>query len=303
MKVLVTGGMGFIGSHFVNKLKQNQPNWEVTVIDKMTYASNPNNIKSQVKFIKADICDLNKLPEVDYIVHFAAESHVDNSIKDGKPFIRTNVEGTFNLIELARKQTSLKKFIHISTDEVYGDMSATNIDYGFVTALETYPLHGSSYYSATKAASDMLVLAAARTYGLPYIITRTCNNFGENQHNEKMIPTIIRSVREDKPIPVYGDGEQVREWIHADDNAQAIYNIMISDEINEIYNIGSSYRITNNELIQLVGEVLGQTPDFKYVTDRLGHDRAYALDCNKYKNKFGKIATISLKEWLIKMLK
>ena len=182
-------------------------------------------------------------------------------------------------------------------------MSATNIDYGFVTALEAYPLHGSSYYSATKAASDMLVLAAARTYNFPYIITRTCNNFGENQHSEKMIPTIIRSVREGKPIPVYGDGRQVREWIHADDNAQAIYNIMISDEINEIYNIGSSYRITNNELIQLVGEVLGQTPDFKYVTDRLGHDRAYALDCNKYKNKFGKIATISLKEWLIKMLK
>lgn len=303
MKVLVTGGMGFIGSHFVNKLKQNQPNCEVTVIDKMTYASNPNNIKSQVKFIQADICDLNELPEVDYIVHFAAESHVDNSIKDGKPFIRTNVEGTFNLIELARKQTSLKKFIHISTDEVYGDMSTTNIDYGFVTALETYPLHGSSYYSATKAASDMLVLAAARTYNFPYIITRTCNNFGENQHSEKMIPTIIRSVRENKPIPVYGDGEQVREWIHADDNAQAIYNIMISNEINEIYNIGSGYRITNNELIQLVGEVLGKVPDFKYVTDRLGHDRAYALDCNKYKNKFGKIATISLKEWLIKMLK
>ena len=303
MKVLVTGGMGFIGSHFVNKLKQNQPNCEVTVIDKMTYASNPNNIKSQVKFIQADICDLNELPEVDYIVHFAAESHVDNSIKDGKPFIRTNVEGTFNLIELARKQTSLKKFIHISTDEVYGDMSTTNVDYGFVTALETYPLHGSSYYSATKAASDMLVLAAARTYNFPYIITRTCNNFGENQHSEKMIPTIISSVRENKPIPVYGDGEQVREWIHADDNAQAIYNIMISNKINEIYNIGSGYRITNNELIQLVGEVLGKVPDFKYVTDRLGHDRAYALDCNKYKNKFGKIATISLKEWLIKMLK
>jgi len=299
MKVLVTGGMGFIGSHFVNRLKQNEPNCEVTVIDKMTYASNPNNIKSQIKFIKADICDLTELPEVDYIVHFAAESHVDNSIKDGKPFIRTNVEGTFNLIELARKQTSLKKFIHISTDEVYGDMVQEK---GFLTSTETYPLHGSSYYSATKAASDMLVLAAARTYNLPYIITRTCNNFGENQHNEKMIPTIIRSVREGKPIPVYGDGEQVREWIHADDNSQAIYNIMTSDEVNEVYNIGSGYRITNNELIKLVGEVLGKVPDFEYVTDRLGHDRAYALDCNKYKNKFGNIATIDLEEWLTKML-
>jgi len=143
MKILVTGGMGFIGSHFVNKLKQNEPNCEVIVIDKLTYASNPNNIKSQVKFIQADICDLTELPKVDYIVHFAAESHVDNSIKDGKPFIRTNVEGTFNLIELARKQTSLKKFIHISTDEVYGDMVQEK---GFLTSTETYPLHGSSYY-------------------------------------------------------------------------------------------------------------------------------------------------------------
>ena len=149
----------------------------------------------------------------------------------------------------------------------------------------------------------MLVLAAARTYGLPYIITRTCNNFGENQHNEKMIPTIIRSVKENKPIPVYGDGEQVREWIYADDNAQAIYNIMISDEVNKVYNIGSGYRLTNNELIKLVGEILGQTPNFEYVTDRLGHDRAYALDCNKYKNKFGNVSTINLKEWLTKMLK
>lgn len=300
MKILVTGGFGFIGSHFVNNLRKNDSNCEVIVVDKLTYASNPNNINTKVKTIFKDICDLTELPEVDYIIHFAAESHVDNSIKDGKPFIRTNVEGTFNLIELARKQKSLKKFIHISTDEVYGDMVQEN---GFLTSTETYPLHGSSYYSATKAASDMLVLAAARTYGLPYIITRTCNNFGENQHNEKMIPTIIRSVKENKPIPVYGDGEQVREWIYADDNAQAIYNIMISDEVNKVYNIGSGYRLTNNELIKLVGEILGQTPNFEYVTDRLGHDRAYALDCNKYKNKFGNVSTINLKEWLTKMLK
>lgn len=299
MKVVVTGGMGFIGSHFVNKLRENQPNCEITVIDKLTYAANPNNLKTQVKFIQADIRNLIQLPECDYIVHFAAESHVDNSIKNGKPFIRTNVEGTFNIIELARKLTGLKKLIHISTDEVYGDMSTIN---GFVTALETYPLHGSSYYSATKAASDMLVLAAARTYGLPYIITRTCNNFGENQHHEKMIPTIIRSINEGKPIPVYGDGNQVREWIHADDNAQAIYNIMISDEINEIYNIGSGYRLTNNELVEIIGEALGGKYSFTYVEDRLGHDRAYALDCNKYKDKFGEIKTIDLKSWLSKVI-
>ena len=300
MKVVVTGGMGFIGSHFVNKLRQYEPTCEITVIDKLTYAANPNNLRTQVKFIQADICEVQELPECDYLVHFAAESHVDNSIKDGKPFIRTNVEGTFNIIEVARKLTRLKKFIHISTDEVYGDMSTNN---GFLTSLETYPLHGSSYYSATKAASDMLVLAADRTFGLPYIITRTCNNFGENQHHEKMIPKIIDSVRKGKSIPVYGDGEQVREWIHADDNARAIYNIMVSDKVNEIYNIGSGYRLTNNELVKLVGEVLGSTPSFTYVVDRLGHDRAYALDCNKYKDEFGSIKTIELKDWLIKMLK
>lgn len=299
MKVLVTGGMGFIGSHFINNLRKNEPNCKIIVVDKLTYASNSNNISTQVDFIHKDICDLTELPEVDYIIHFAAESHVDNSIKNGKPFIRTNVEGTFNLIELARNLKSLKKFIHISTDEVYGDMVQEN---GFLTSLETYPLYGSSYYSATKASSDMLVLSAARTYGLPYIITRTCNNFGENQHKEKMVPKIIDSVKNHKTIPVYGDGEQVREWIHADDNSQAIYNIMISDQINEIYNIGSSYRLTNNNLIKLVGKILGKTPSFEYVTDRLGHDRAYALDCSKYKNKFGNIATINLEEWLTKML-
>jgi dTDP-glucose 4,6-dehydratase len=298
MKVLVTGGFGFIGSHFVNNLRKNDPNCEIIIVDKLTYAANPNNVNTQVKVIFEDICDLTELPEVDYIVHFAAESHVDNSIKDGKPFIRTNVEGTFNLIELARKQKSLKKFIHISTDEVYGDVK----DHPFPIA-EDANFNPSSYYSATKAASDMLVLAASRTYGFPFIITRTCNNFGENQHNEKMIPKIIDSIKLNKTIPVYGDGEQIREWIHADDNAQSIYNIMVSDKVNEIYNIGSEYRITNNELISLVGEVLGKIPDFEYVEDRLGHDKKYALDCNKYQMDFGNITNINLKEWLTKMLK
>ena len=295
MKILVTGGMGFIGSHFVNNLRKNQPNCEIIVLDKLTYASNPNNISTQVKFIHKDICDLIELPEVDYIVHFAAESHVDNSIKDGKPFIRTNVEGTFNLIELARKLKTLKKFIHISTDEVYGDIDLST------PATETTNYNPSSYYSATKTASDMLVLSAARTYGLPYIITRTCNNFGENQHKEKMIPKIIDSIKNNQTIPVYGDGNQVREWIHADDNAQAIYNIMLSDKINEVYHIGSGYRITNNQLIELVSEVLSKTPEYEYVTDRLGHDRVYALDCSKYRKDFGEIVTINLKDWLYKM--
>ena len=301
MKILVTGGLGFIGSHFINLLKKKEPNSEIIVIDNLTYASNPNNLKTQVKLIQKDICDLDQLPEVDYIVHFAAESHVDNSIKNGKPFIRTNVEGTYNLIELARQLNTLKKFIHISTDEVYGDMIIGNTTQ-YNIADENYSLHGSSYYSATKASSDMLVMAAGRTYNFPYIITRTCNNFGENQHKEKMIPKIIECIKNDTEIPVYGDGNQIREWIYADDNALAIYNIMVSSKVNEIYNIGSGYRITNNELIQIISTLINKPVKFKYVKDRLGHDKAYALNCNKYQKTFGDISKINLSDWLKKTL-
>ena len=292
MKVLVTGGMGFIGSHFVNLLAKKEPTSEIIVLDKITYAANPNNLNTQVKFIKEDICDVQSLPNVDYIVHFAAESHVDNSIKDGKPFIRSNVEGTFNLIELARKMPTLKKFIHISTDEVYGDMDANQ------SATETFNLNPSSYYSATKTSSDLLVTSAGRTYGFPYIITRTCNNFGENQHEEKMIPKIIKCISNNLPVPVYGNGNQVREWIHADDNAQAIYNLMKSKIVGEIFNIGSNYTITNNVLIDLISEIYNKPINFEYVKDRLGHDTRYSLDSSKYRAIFGNPVTISLKHWL-----
>ena len=299
IKIVVTGGMGFIGSHFVNKLNSEINDCEITVIDKLTYASNPNNINTQVKFIKEDICNLTELPDCDYVVHFAAESHVDNSIKYGRPFVRTNVEGTFNMVELALKVKGLKKFIHISTDEVYGDMN----DYGLeVSADEEFSLVGSSYYSATKASSDLIVQSAGRTFGLPYVITRTCNNFGENQHSEKMVPKIIKMIKNDESIPVYGDGEQIREWIHADDNAKSIINIMLSDEVNQVFNIGSGYRITNNQLIKIVSEIVGKDVKFEYVKDRLGHDRKYALDISKYNDKFGTLNYIDLKEWLTKII-
>lgn len=299
IKIVVTGGMGFIGSHFVNKLNSEINDCEITVIDKLTYASNPNNINTQVKFIKEDICNLTELPDCDYVVHFAAESHVDNSIKDGRPFVRTNVEGTFNMVELALKVKGLKKFIHISTDEVYGDMNNYGLE---VSADEEFSLVGSSYYSATKASSDLIVQSAGRTFGLPYVITRTCNNFGENQHSEKMVPKIIKMIKNDESIPVYGDGEQIREWIHADDNAKSIINIMLSDEVNQVFNIGSGYRITNNELIKIVSEIVGKDVKFEYVKDRLGHDRKYALDISKYNDKFGTLNYIDLKEWLTKII-
>jgi len=301
MRIVVTGGMGFIGSSFVNLLGRKLPTAQVVVVDKMTYAANPNNLKTQVTLIKEDICDVTveDLGDYDYLVHFAAESHVDNSIKDGRPFIRTNVEGTFNLIECARQNKNLKKFIHISTDEVYGDMN--DID-TLAEAHEKYPLHGSSYYSASKAASDLLVEAAGRTFGLPYLITRTCNNYGAHQNAEKFIPKIIQSIKEDKTIPVYGDGRQVREWIDVEDNVQLIYELMLSDQLNEVYNIGSGERYENIEIVNMIGEMLGKTPRFEYVTDRLGHDRRYALNSTKVREIFSDWETLSFQEFLLEQV-
>jgi len=292
-KIVVTGGLGFIGSHFVNYVNKNTDH-EILIVDKLTYAASRTNVKRSTSLLEKDICDVvaEDLGDYDYIVHFAAESHVDNSIKDGMPFVKTNVEGTFNLIEVARKNPNLKKFLHISTDEVYGDRDARE------PAQEFTPLEASSYYSATKTSSDLLVMAAGRTYGFPYLITRTCNNYGENQHKEKFIPTIINSIKNGLDVPVYGDGKQVREWIHADDNAAAIYKLLMSDKVKEIYNIGTGERYQNIEILKIISEHLKKEINFKYVDDRLGHDKKYALGCSKYTYDFGNIQTINFKEWL-----
>jgi len=301
MKIIVTGGLGFIGSSFVNLLNRRMTSAEIVILDKMTYAANPNNIIKPTSIIKKDICDVNPedLGSYDYIVHFAAESHVDNSIKDGRPFVRTNVEGTFNLLECARQNLDLKKFIHISTDEVYGDMA----DIGLLAeANESYNLSASSYYSATKASSDLLVEAAGRTFGLPYLITRTCNNYGEHQNEEKFIPKIMKSIANNLTIPVYGDGKQVREWIDCEDNVQIIYELMLSDLEGEVYNIGSGERYENIEIINMIGEMLGKTPKFEFVKDRLGHDRRYAINSTKVREIFSDWETLSFQEFLSKQV-
>ena len=286
MKIVVTGGAGFIGSAFINHLLNNFE-CDVLCVDKLTYAGRRMNIKHNVSFLQKDICDVteDELGNFDYMVHFAAESHVDNSIKNGLPFVRTNVEGTFNLLEISRKNKNLKKFIHISTDEVYGDMDEHfSINH---TATEDDSLKSSSYYSATKAASDMLVLSANRTYGLPYIITRTCNNFGEHQFEEKFLPTIARSIGEGKPIPVYGDGLQVREWMYVYDNVKVICDLMFDHEIvNTTYNIGTTFRVTNLDIIKNISYILNKEVDVKYVEDRLGHDRKYGLNCTKLREYY-----------------
>jgi dTDP-glucose 4,6-dehydratase len=281
MRIVVTGGAGFIGSAFINHLLDNFE-CDVLCVDKLTYAGRRKNLKHNVPFLHKDICNVTSedLGEFDYIVHFAAESHVDNSITNGLPFVRTNVEGTFNLLEISRKNKKLKKFIHISTDEVYGDMDEhIAINH---TALETDHLKPSSYYSATKTASDMLVLAANRTYGLPYLITRTCNNFGEHQFEEKFLPTIARSINNGNSIPVYGDGKQVREWMYVYDNVKVICDLLFDDEVvNDIYNIGTTFRLTNLDIIKKISYILNKEVEIKHVEDRLGHDRKYGLNCFK----------------------
>ena len=302
MRIIVTGGFGFIGSEFVNTIGRKNPNAEVLVVDNLTYAADARRVNvPNIDFLNMDICDVTAedLGSYDYIVHFAAESHVDNSIKDGKPFVRTNVEGTFNLLECARQNKDLKKFIHISTDEVYGDMDDICWD---AESNETFGLKGSSYYSATKAAGDLLVEAAGRTFGLPYLITRTCNNYGSKQNAEKFIPKIMKSIAEDLTIPVYGDGNQIREWIDVEDNTQILYNLMLSKEQGGVYNIGSGERYENIEIINMIGEMLGKKPKFEFVADRLGHDRRYAVDSSKVRGLYPEWINLSFKEFLLEQV-
>jgi len=294
MRIVVTGGCGFIGSSFVNLCVKK--GIDVLVVDKLTYASNKDLIEPTIPLLVKDICDITSddLGEYDYLVNFAAESHVDNSISNGLPFVKTNVEGTFNLLEVVRKNPNLKRFIQISTDEVYGDMESRNI----MEADENTSLQPSSYYSATKAAADHLVQSAGRTYGLPYLITRTCNNYGVNQHYEKFLPTIAKSIKEDNPVPLYGDGKQIREWIWVEDNVRLIYDLMLSEM--GIWNIGSGDVWTNRSIIQQIGFILNKQVNLEHVEDRLGHDRRYSTDFSKltYFKKSYNITTKTLKEFL-----
>ena len=281
MRIIVTGGMGFIGSHFVNFVKDQEPTVEVLVVDKLTYAADVNNLNCKVQFLQKDICAVipEDLGEYDYLINFAAESHVDNSIINGNPFVRTNIQGTFNLLEVARKNKNLKKFIQISTDEVYGDMDDYDEYDAFghpVMADKTFPLKASSYYSATKASADLLVEAAGRTYNLPYMITRTCNNYGANQHKEKFIPKLIECIKKEIPVPLYGDGKNIREWIHADDNARMIWTLTKSN-LTGVHHISSGERFDNLTVIKLAQYVCGANLTIEHVEDRKGHDRRYGL--------------------------
>lgn len=281
-RIIVTGGYGFIGSSFVNLAAKK--GYEVLVVDKLTYAADPKFVTEKHTFLEKDICDLtaNDLGEYEYIVNFAAETHVDNSIDNPNPFLKTNIAGIYRLLELARVNSRLKKFIQISTDEVYGDMD----DFWDDEANENYPLVPSSPYSATKASSDMLVTAWGRTFKIPYLITRTCNNYGVNQNKEKFLPKIYECIKEDKEIPVYGDGSQVREWIWVEDNVRAILDLLKNkNAFNTIINIGTAERYNNLEIIRMINEFLpGKKAKISFVEDRKGHDVKYAINSFRLKN-------------------
>jgi len=290
-KMLITGGCGFIGSHFTD-FQMGYVDMEVIVVDKLTYASNIDYLPGNAKLIKKDINDLtyDDIGEIQYCVNFAAESHVDNSIDDGSPFVKTNVNGTFNLLELCRKMKNFKKFVQISTDEVYGDVKEPSI--------ETDVLKPSSYYSATKAAADQIVLAAGKTYELPYLITRSCNNYGDRQHEEKFLPKLFKCYKENMAFPLYGDGLNRREWIWVGDNIRIIDLLTHSSNHYGIYNVGTGDIWCNVDIVDEVTMLTEGGVNFQQVDDRLGHDRAYWLDCYKLEQELGYYPTMDLERYL-----
>ena len=290
-RMLITGGCGFIGSHFTD-FQMGYVDMEVIVVDKLTYASNIDYLPEGAKLIKKDINDLtyDDIGEIQYCVNFAAESHVDNSIDDGSPFVKTNVNGTFNLLELCRQMKNFKKFVQISTDEVYGDVKEPSI--------ETDVLKPSSYYSATKAAADQIVLAAGKTYELPYLITRSCNNYGDRQHEEKFLPKLFKCYKEQMAFPLYGDGLNRREWIWVGDNIRIIDLLTHSPNHYGIYNVGTGDIWCNVDIVDEVTMLTDGGINFQQVDDRLGHDRAYWLDCYKLEHELGYYPTMNLGKYL-----
>ncbi|MFC1985424.1 dTDP-glucose 4,6-dehydratase [Chloroflexota bacterium] len=301
-RLLVTGGAGFIGSNFIRYVLEKHPDWRITNLDKLTYAGNPENLEdvendNRYRFIQGDITDRELVEKLfiqgfDVVVNFAAESHVDRSILDSSPFIKTNVQGTQVLLEGA-EQHKIKLFLQVSTDEVYGSLG----EEGKFT--EGSPLLPNSPYAASKAAADCLCRAYYHTYGLPVVITRCSNNYGPFQFPEKLIPLVITNALENREIPIYGDGLNVRDWIHVADHSRALDLVIQQGEPGEVYNISGNNEKTNLELVRRILEVMNK-PDslIAFVSDRLGHDWRYALDSSKVNRELDWRPTISFNEGL-----
>lgn len=291
MKILVTGGSGFIGSNFIHYMLDTHKNYEIINLDALTYCGNLENLREvednpNYNFINGNITDKNLVLEivqdnVDVIINFAAESHVDRSIESPDIFVKTNVLGTQTLLEIAIKQ-NIDRYIQISTDEVYGSLGKT----GYFT--EKTPLQPNSPYSSSKAGADLLVRAYNKTYGLKTNITRCSNNYGPYQYPEKLIPLMIINALNNQPLPVYGDGLNIRDWLHVHDHCKAIDLVLNKGKSGEIYNIGGNNEKTNIEIVKLILNELNKDESLiNYVTDRLGHDRRYAIDSSKIQNELG----------------
>lgn len=291
MRIFVTGGAGFIGSAFIRLAIQN-PSFEITNFDKLTYAGNLENLTEvsgnvRYRFVKGDIADAALVNQTfdefkpDAVVHFAAESHVDRSIYSPQPVFHTNLAGSFTLLEAARAH-KLSRYVHVSTDEVYGSIEAPD------EATEEYPLQASSPYSASKAGSDLLALAYFKTYKLPLLVTRASNNYGPYQFPEKLIPLMISNAFENKRLPVYGDGQQIRDWLYVDDHCRAILSVLEKGREGEIYNIGGNRSLPNLEVVARILEATSRPSSLiEYVKDRPAHDRRYALSSAKIERETG----------------
>lgn len=289
-KMLITGGAGFIGSNFVHYTLNNHPEYQITVVDKLTYAGNTDNLSTvldKISFVTGDICDKELVDrlvnENDVVVHFAAESHNDNSLNDPWPFINTNIVGTFNILEAVRKYG--KRLHHVSTDEVFGDLELDDPN----RFTETTPYNPSSPYSASKAGSDHLVRAWVRSFGVKATISNCSNNYGPYQHIEKFIPRQITNILSDIKPKLYGTGEQVRDWIHVDDHNSAVHLILEQGKLGETYIIGADNdHVNNKQVIELICELMGKGADwYEHVNDRPGHDMRYAMNSTKIRTELG----------------
>ena len=307
--ILVTGAAGFIGSNFVEYITKKHPEYNIIVLDKLTYAGNMENlrnVKDKIIFEKADICDFEKMKEIfdkydiNGVIHFAAESHVDNSIKTPFIFTQTNVIGTHTLLEAAKQkwgEGSKNKFVHISTDEVYGTLG----EEGYFT--ETSPIKPSSPYSSSKASSDLIALAYAETYKMNVTVTNCSNNYGPYQHNEKLIPHMIKLAMNDEKLPVYGTGKNIRDWLYVEDHCEAIDLVYSNGKPKERYNIGGHNEKRNIDIVKLILKRLGKSEDLiSFVEDRKGHDYRYAIDPTKITNELGWTPKTKFEDGIIKTI-
>jgi dTDP-glucose 4,6-dehydratase len=294
--LMVTGAAGFIGSNFVRRAMGRDERVRIVAVDKLTYAGNLANLEDLLSndrlfFVKADICDAAAMARawdefgVTLIVHFAAESHVDRSILGSGPFVQTNVVGTQVLLDLA-KERGVERFVQVSTDEVYGSLPEDRPEIKFT---EQTPLAPNSPYSASKAAADCLVRSYFHTFHLPVLTTRCSNNYGPYQFPEKLIPLFVTNLIEGKQVPLYGDGLNVRDWLHVEDHCDAIFEVLERGKIGEVYNIGGNHEVNNRRITQIVLELMGKSweTSVRYVKDRPGHDRRYAIDASKIKRELG----------------